>query len=315
MPRDPFFDTRDGPAALAAWQHTELLNADNFFSSEVQQLFIDLDRLIGSDPPAHLTAFDPLAWSNPDESPEREWWEYQLSTASDEAHEHLEARRERARRQFGADRAVRAFAARWHLPSGNRAGLAPGPHEVYESWRFSRNLGHRPELLAPASGGFIPTPGIKFVTGWFERDGTRVKVTEQVPVIFPSCPLPFRWDPVSETRADLNQKIDILVNELRDSIRAQAAEFERQLEEQGWPLRSRRPPERVLRSATHFYRVFHPVHPVSRNQIARELIGSSDVSARALADSELTTHRKIVANDVDDFIEWTDPLGLPEADK
>jgi len=133
---------------------------------------------------------------------------------------------------------LRAFARRWPLPRGGSADL----------WYSLETTLHggKPRLLPGVEVFYVPTPGlpivIDIVPGDAEAGTSEVTVVEHQPWVVSNCPIPFLYDPLEHNRQWLAQRIDAICQDIRASIIAQAAEYERQLEEAGW----RKPPPRYL---------------------------------------------------------------------
>jgi hypothetical protein len=90
----------------------------------------------------------------------------------------------------------------------------------------------------------------------FEGDEPGVRVVENVAWIFPNLPLPFVWDPVERSRDWLLERVEAICREVRDSILAQAAVYEQQMEAAGYrkPGSWLRRPERWALRGERLYR-------------------------------------------------------------
>lgn len=100
-----------------------------------------------------------------------------------------------------------------------------------------------------------PNIGIPLDAGTVDFAGVHVRVIENVPIIFPNVPLPFTYDPISKPREKLNERIEAICREIRESILAQAEAYERQAKEAGFqPRPPRLPHEQIRRIARAIYR-------------------------------------------------------------
>jgi hypothetical protein len=131
----------------------------------------------------------------------------------------------------GLHRELGAFISRWRLPGRAWQDLA----DSYE-WHVRHGAETRrlPELRLGGFGEFQPVPGLPVVADVQQVDGTRVAIVEHEPWILPNHPLPFRYDPLSHDRRWLEEQVDALCRELRESVLAQARLYEEEVEVYGW---------------------------------------------------------------------------------
>ena len=147
--------------------------------------------------------------------------------------------------------ALASFIDRWPLPS-------EGASDVWQQWEVHDwNLKHG---FPPPSVGlglgtrseWMPTPGLPAETGHTTlglegfSGGLTVNFVENQPWIFPNVPLPFRYDPTRQSRhpakkpgrenapPSLHEILDRICDEIRQSVMAQAGEYDRQVTESGW---------------------------------------------------------------------------------
>lgn len=95
--------------------------------------------------------------------------------------------------------------------------------------------------LAPGTRfRWVPTPGLSVETGHINlglegfSGGLTVTFVENQPWIIPNVPLPFRYDPTKLSRQSLHEIMDKICAGIRQSILAQADEYEWQVKEAGW---------------------------------------------------------------------------------
>jgi len=137
---------------------------------------------------------------------------------------------ERYRLALSICREVETFISRWPLPGRIWDDLR-WSYALHLRWGKSR--GKRPRLELGGFAEWLPTPGLPVVVDVHEVDGTTVRVVERQPWIFPSHPLPFLYDPVRQDRKWLEEVIEAICREVRESILAQARLYEEEVRT-GW---------------------------------------------------------------------------------
>lgn len=135
------------------------------------------------------------------------------------------------------------FLSRWPLPQDKAWDDLARSYDTY--LRYLKPRGLPPELESAGHAEWIPEPGIPHVVGELTIGGILVRVTERRPWIFPSHPLPFLYDPLAHDRGWLEQQIEAICRDIRESILGQARLYEEHVESQGW----RRLPPRLLPKA------------------------------------------------------------------
>lgn len=130
--------------------------------------------------------------------------------------------------------ALSAFCDHWHLP------IEYGLRDVWDClWLYSFMPHREPELYAVMRERWIPVVGSPAVIDVVESGSDRIPVIMNLPYIFPNVPLPFMYDPVEQSRAWLNRQIDMICDNVRQSILNQAEALESQAKAEGW---DKRPP-------------------------------------------------------------------------
>lgn len=130
--------------------------------------------------------------------------------------------------------ALSAFCERWHLP------INYGLDDVWNClWLHSLMSDGEPEFYAVMRQRSYPVVGIPFVIDVVESGNDRIPVVMKLPYIYPNAPVRFMYDPIEQSRAWLNQRIDAICDNVRQSILSQAAVFESQAAAEGW---GKRPP-------------------------------------------------------------------------
>lgn len=129
-----------------------------------------------------------------------------------------------------------AFCERWHLPTA---------HGLADVWRSLDWYLVRPDLELKLRQGVqtfrVPDVGLTVtvpIDKAIEGD-TAGQWIEKLPLIIPDAPSPFLYDPVERDRAWLNERIDAICANVRQSILNQAKALEGQAKAEGW---DKRPP-------------------------------------------------------------------------
>ncbi len=287
-------------AAAYASAYYELLHADPVFRQELEALFAGLTMTLAAVSPIDPRDLD----APPVDDRVDEFWEHHIAHATtDEKRDFLRTRRDRERRASQARGALDAFAARWHLPAHP---AVERPIEIlFWAWKFDLHN------LVVGFGGPVPTPGIEVMIAEAERNGSRVRIVDHLPLILPNMPLPLPWNPLHESRRALRARFDELVTELWESVDTQARLFEEQVSAaDGWSLSPRLQMKTILEAARIFHERHHPVAPKSVIVIARSLPGSQlagDATADVVRDSP---ERQRVRNMLRTFIQTAQPLGV-----
>jgi hypothetical protein len=120
------------------------------------------------------------------------------------------------------DELLTPFIAEWHLPPAVARTDLRGGYAVKSQAgnRLKRRISPLSPEDSPVVFGRLPAPG--------RRPWHPLPAAE--PIISPQPPLPFRYDPLTHDRTWLQEKIDDICREIRESVLGQAQEYERQLE-------------------------------------------------------------------------------------
>lgn len=146
--------------------------------------------------------------------------------------------------------ALSSFCERWHLP------VKYGLEDVWHSLCSHLSVpGGGLKLGSGMRRERVPVVGILASGQVIDIDGTVLSVIDRQPWIMPYATAPFLYDPVERDRAWLNNQIEEICEQVRQSILAQADAFERQLKMQaGW---RKRPPrytdDQLRRTARALY--------------------------------------------------------------
>jgi hypothetical protein len=206
--------------AELAWRVTgfyyDHLNDDRAFTADLAALFARLEELGAPDP---LTGEGRRTWE------EAQHGSPDLMAELSEVYKDTPLGRH-YRLVSSLRREVDAFLSRWPLPG-----------RIWEDLRWSYALhlrwgkgkGKRPRLELGGFTEWLPTPGLPVVVDVHEVDGTTVLVVERQPWIFPSCPIPFLYDPLSQGREWLEKTIEAICQQVRESILAQARVYEEEV--------------------------------------------------------------------------------------
>ncbi len=161
--------------------------------------------------------------------------------------------------QAAARRMVVDFCRSFPLPT-RPTGPENDVWHSYQMWRLARPERRRARLIPGPWMDWVPTPGVVTAVDDLalpapaDADLPPVRVVWPLPLIFPSCPLPFTWDPAQEPRSALSQRLDRLLDEVRESVLAQAEALVAQVEAAGWKEPPRRIPNLSLRAQRLFRR-------------------------------------------------------------
>jgi len=220
--------------AELAWRVTGFyyghLNEDERFTADLAALFARLEELGAPDP---LTSEGRRTWD------EAQHGSPDLMAELSEVYKDTPLGRH-YRLVSSIRREVEAFLSRWPLPG-----------RIWQDMRWSYALhlrwgkgkGKRPTLKLGGFTEFLPSPGLPIEVGVHKVEGTTVRVVEHQPWIFPSCPIPFLYDPLSQGREWLEKTIKAICQQVRESILAQARLYEeeaRAKEREPGPWRRRR---------------------------------------------------------------------------
>ena len=197
------------------------LNEDKAFTADLAALFTKLEE---------LGAPDPLT------SEGRRTWEVAQHGSPDLTSELPEAYKDtplgrRYRLASSIRQEVEAFLSRWPLPGRIWEDLRWSYHQHL---RWGKRKGEQPRLTLGGFAEWLPTPGLPVVVDVHEVDGTTVRVVERQPWIFPSHPLPFLYDPVRQDRKWLEEVIEAICREVRESILEQARLYEEDVGAYWW---------------------------------------------------------------------------------
>jgi hypothetical protein len=211
--------------AELAWRVTgfyyDHLNEDERFRADLAALFA---RLEASGAP------DPLTGEG------RRLWEEAQHGTPDLMVELAEAYKgtplgERYRLALSICREVETFISRWPLPGRIWDDLR-WSYALHLRW--GKGKGKRPRLELGGFAEFLPSPGLPIEVGVHKVGGTTVRVVERQPWIFPSHPLPFLYDPVRQDRKWLEEVIEAICREVRESILEQARLYEEDVGAYWW---------------------------------------------------------------------------------
>lgn len=205
--------------AELAWRVTGFyyarLNEDKAFTADLAALFTKLEELGAPDP---LTSEGRRTWD------EAQHGSLDLMSELAEAYKDKDTPLERHYRLVASlRREVEAFLSRWPLPERTWDDLR-WSYALHLRWGKSK--GKRPRLELGGFAEFLPTPGLPIEVGVHKVEGTTVRVVERQPWIFPPHPLPFLYDPVRQDRKWLEEVIEAICREVRESILEQARLYE-----------------------------------------------------------------------------------------
>jgi len=215
------------PEELRMWRLVhwyDRLNRHEPFRDAVQALLEELESIT---PGGHR--FNPpyrgpwwAAKSYSDESLER-WVE---ATTGSPAESHY-------RQALRIRRAVTSFGAEWPIPPDR---LWEDVGYTYSLYSRLREVGRSvpPGLQFAGITQWEPTPGHEVVVGEEVHEGVHLRHIDPLPVIFPSQPLPIPYDPLVQSRKELQKALKQLVRQIRESVLAQADAFEQQVKEAKW---------------------------------------------------------------------------------
>lgn len=201
----------------------EQLLADLDFRAALAVLFQDL-----AEPAERLETLGDAIWTHPD------FRSFQPSIVPEWA-QYWNAYQDYYRAYNDVGQELSAFSARWHLPTEY------GPQDVW----YSLNLHlaspeSEPTLLMSARVCWQPVVGTPVAIDEVQSGSERIVISMKLPYIFPNVPLPFLYDPVEQNRAWLNERIDAICANVRQSILSQAEVLESQVEAEDWKKRSTR---------------------------------------------------------------------------
>jgi hypothetical protein len=132
----------------------------------------------------------------------------------------------------GLRREVEAFRERWPLPPRVWDDLAA----TYELYRGGAWPDGPPQLHTAGVAVWVPRPGVPLAGVAQDARGRKIRTVERQPWVFPSLPLPFLYDPLSQDREALERRIEAICRDIRETIHAQVAAYEAEIEEAGWRL-------------------------------------------------------------------------------
>lgn len=142
------------------------------------------------------------------------------------------------------------FCQQWHLPREH--GMEDLAH-AFRLWRLAQ--GRPPRLIRGIRTFLEPQIGFPVTVGVQEEEDITIRIVDYVPIIFPNIPLPFVYDPVECSQEQLQERIETICQEIRQSILAQAEEYKRQAGEAGFkPRPPRLTPKQMERVARAIYR-------------------------------------------------------------
>ncbi len=203
------------------------LNADPDFQADLAALF---ERL--ADPIRQLERLARLTRNNPQYHQPYPFRAYDVPQG-----EHADLDYWRVYNAVG--QALSDFCVRWHLPTEY------GLHDLWYSlgwrvWAVDHDAPHTLRLEVGIRGRWQPTVGSSVIIDVLESGSERVVVSMKLPWIFPNAPVPFMYDPTEQSRAWLNERIDAICENIRQSILNQAEALEAQAQAEGWDKRPRR---------------------------------------------------------------------------
>ncbi len=202
-----------------ARHYYRLLNDEADFRAGLARLFERLGGLGLTENDAYNLSFVAQDYAVKGELEMSRWAREQAAAKLDEGSPRLV-------REASALDTLADFIDSWPLP-------LDGLHDLLLSYAGRKLYGLI--LRVGSRSGFAPTVGLRVEVDTFKlASGKAVRRVEFWPWVLPNLPLAFLYDPREQNRQWLHEQIEAICGSIRESILAQAEEYERQAKTGGW---------------------------------------------------------------------------------